>query len=71
MGNIPTVSTFFKEDNGGRARAEVVYDGTTYSIRYYDVNGNYHRTESYAGKNLHFVEDAAQNWVDGIKVLTE
>jgi hypothetical protein len=42
--------------------------GEPYSIRYY-VDGKYKQTEMFEGVSLYYVEDAAENWLSGIKVL--
>jgi len=63
------VSTFFKEDGEDAGSAEVVLEGDAYKINYYDTRGALHTTEEFPGKGLRYVEDAAENWVQGIKVL--
>jgi len=35
----------------------------------YVKDGNVFQTESFPGKSLRYVEDAAENWAIGIKVL--
>jgi hypothetical protein len=64
------ISTYFKE-NANAARAEVMKNeaGNYYYIDYYDAGGNKVFTEAHPGKALHFVEDAAENWTLGVKVL--
>jgi len=62
------VSTYFKEDSSG-PRAEVHKDGSGYAIHYYDASGERLKTESHAGKSVHWVESAAENWALGIKTL--
>lgn len=62
------ISTYYKEDTSG-PRAEVVQEDYGYVIRYYDAAGHLFQTESFEGKSLHHVEDAAENWTLGIKVL--
>ena len=62
------LSTYIKEDSG--ARAEVMQsDNGTYSIHYHDSSGRLLRQEDFQGKSIHFVEAAAENWVNGIKTL--
>lgn len=65
------LSTFFKEGTDLKAKAEVHQNDTRngYFIRYYDHNGHHIMDEEFAGNSLHYVEDAAENWVLGIKVL--
>lgn len=64
------ISTYFKE-NAQAARAEVLRNeaGQYYYIDYYDAGGNKFYTETFPGKSLHFVEDAAENWSNNMKVL--
>jgi len=64
------ISTYFKE-NAQAARAEVMRNeqGEYYYIDYYDVSGSKFYTETFPGKALRFVEDAAENWASNIKVL--
>jgi hypothetical protein len=40
-----------------------------YYIDYYDKMGNVFYTESFHGKSVHYVEDAAENWALGHKIL--
>lgn len=63
------ISTFFKESTSS-ARAEVMQsaDGMLY-IDYYDVGGNKFMKEDFPMRSIHYVEDAAENWALGIKVL--
>lgn len=63
------ISTFYKEETDGNARAEVVKDVNSYRIDYYDVQGNLMQSELFPGRSVHYVEDAAENWTTGIKVL--
>lgn len=64
------ISTYFKE-NTQAARAEVMRNeaGQYYYIDYYDAGGNKFYTETFPEKSLHFVEDAAENWSNNMKVL--
>jgi hypothetical protein len=64
------ISTYFKED-ANSARAEVLKNeaGGYYYIDYYDIGGNKFFTEAFPDKSIHYVEDAAENWALGIKVL--
>tara|TARA_Y100000389_G_C17471232_1_gene531242 strand:- start:19194 stop:19400 length:207 start_codon:yes stop_codon:yes gene_type:complete len=64
------ISTYFKEDAGQRARAEVVKnpDGT-HKIDYYNISGDLFHEEYFPNKSVFYVEDAAKNWASGIKVL--
>ena len=62
------ISTYFKEDTSG-ARAEVHDTPDGYMIEYYDMNGNFMKSETHHGKSLHWAESAAENWAMGIKNL--
>lgn len=64
------ISTYFKEEGDFKARAEVVrVEQGVYKINYYDVNGEFFHEEYFPGKSIYYVEDAAENWALGIKVL--
>jgi hypothetical protein len=64
------ISTYFKE-NAQSARAEVLRNeaGEYYYIDYYDAGGNKFYTETFPGKSVYYVEDAAENWAQNLKVL--
>lgn len=62
------VKEFLGEKSGQTLRAEIYSDVDGYNIQFY-VNDNLQKTESFVGKSIHFVESAATNWIDGIKVL--
>ena len=53
------ISTHFKE-NAHASRAEVLKN---------EAGGNKFYTETFPGKSVHFVEDAAENWALNVKVL--
>lgn len=61
------ISTYFAENSSARAEVKKVAD--TLQIEYFDQGGNLFHTESFDGKSLRYVEDAAENWAMGIKVL--
>lgn len=63
------ISSYFKEGSSQKARAEIVLDESGYNIHYYNINGDLFKSESFSGKSLRYVEDAAENWAMGIKVL--
>ena len=67
------ITTHFKEGSEGpRAEVfEVNYGSATYGIRYFMGIGdtNPFKTEMFEGKHISYVEDAAENWALGIKVL--
>jgi hypothetical protein len=59
---------YIKERPGADLRAEIFSDVDGYTVQYF-VNDVFQLSESYAGKSIHYVEDAAHNWLGGIKVL--
>ncbi len=62
------LSTVFKESNGITMRAEIHDTPDGYEIQYYGSNG-FLKSETYHDKSIHYVESAAHNWVNNIKVL--
>ena len=62
-----TISKYYKDD--GEGHAEIISDIDCYDIFYYDKNGDKVFQESFPGKSLYYVEDAAENWALGIKKL--
>lgn len=62
------LSSVFKESGGISMRAEIHDTPDGYSIEYYGPDG-FIKSETYHDKSIHYVEDAANNWVNGIKVL--
>ena len=62
------ITTIFKEAGNTTARAEIHDTPDGYTIEYYGPNG-FIKSETFADKSIHYVEDAAQNWAAGIKVL--
>lgn len=62
------VNEFLGEKAGQKLLAEIYSDTNGYNIKFW-VNGNLVKTESFDGKSIHYVEDAAENWISGIKVL--
>jgi uncharacterized protein YutD len=63
------IKTFFKEQND-KARAEIWHDADrVYHIDYFDYGGNKFKTEHFPNNSIHFVENAAENWVRGLRIL--
>jgi hypothetical protein len=63
------IDTIVKEQNGSRMEARITKsEHAPYMIDYF-INGRYIQSESFPGYSLHFVENAAENWINGIKVL--
>lgn len=66
---MSTIKTLVKEQNGTKLEARITKTShEPYSIDYY-VDGKYKQSETFSGVSLYYVEDAAQNWLNGIKVL--
>jgi hypothetical protein len=63
------LSRYVKESPEGEYRAEIHQTSNGYSIEYYGPNGIKMKTEDFSGKSIHFVKEAAENWVNGIKIL--
>jgi len=63
------ISTYFKEEGGFKARAEVVKENNEYKMVVYDTNGEYVTEKAFPGKSIHYVESAAENWTMGFQVL--
>jgi hypothetical protein len=63
------ISSYFKEETDGRMRADVLMVEGAYQIRYYGIDGECFKSEDFSGKSLRYVEDAAENWALGIKIL--
>lgn len=67
---MTVISTYFKEEGMFKARAEVIrVEQGVYKIDYYDINGDFIKDEYFPNKSIYYVEDAAENWTLGIKVL--
>lgn len=65
------ITTVYKEENGGRSRADVIQTDGGYVIEYFDPRGELFKTEPHPGKSIQWAEDAAENWALGIKNLNE
>jgi len=63
------ISEYFSEQKSTAVRAEVFLNSDEYGIRYYSIDGGLIKEEAFPGKSLTYVEDAAENWAKGIKVL--
>ena len=68
---MEVLSTYFKEEGGFRARAEVVRDNDMFKMVIYDQNGEYVTEKSFPGKSVYFAESAAINWTLGMQVINE
>jgi hypothetical protein len=58
------LSTYYKGDD----TATICNISTEYFIQY-KRNGECFYTETFPGRSIYYVEDAAENWALGIKVL--
>ena len=61
------ISTYLHETS--KAKADVVLEGDSYKINYYDARGELFKTEPFPEKSVWYVESAAENWALGIKQL--
>lgn len=62
------VKEFLGEKSGQTLRAEIYSNTDGYNIMYF-INDNLQTNESFQGKSINFVEEAAENWIAGVKVL--
>lgn len=62
------VNQFLGEKDGQQLRAEIYTAGQGYTINYF-INGQFIKEEVITGHSVHYVEDAANNWLAGIKTL--
>jgi hypothetical protein len=70
--DITVLSQYMQEHSEGRARAEVfrTNDGV-YGARFYGPSGAFLKDELYAGHSEMYAENAAENYVMGIKTFNE
>lgn len=62
------VKEFLGEKAGQTLRADVYQEGATYTIQYF-INGAFVKEEAITGHSMFYIEDACNNWLDGIKTL--
>jgi len=62
------VRRFLGERDGKTLCAEIHQDINGYKIQYF-IQDEFIKEETFYDKSIHYVEDAAENWLDGIKVL--
>lgn len=72
MGHVEVLSEYWSED--GLLKAEVVNVGAQErewgtDMVYFYANGHFVGSETYEGHSLKYYEDAAENYVLGIKIL--
>jgi hypothetical protein len=67
---MSVIKTLVGESNiGVRLEARIIKeDHNPFKIEYY-VDGKYKQSEVFQGVSIHYVEDAAENWINGVKVL--
>ena len=63
------INTYFKENREVGPRAEVYQGPNGYYIEYYDASGMMITKETFDNKSIYYVNDAAENWANGIKKL--
>jgi len=56
------------ENSENLMRAEIFEMKEGYRIDYYGPNG-FLQSENFNGVSVHYVQDAAENWLSGIKTL--
>ena len=66
---VRTISEWETSDNRGKAVVKYSSIEEFLLIDYYDDKGHWFFCEEYPNKAITYVEDAAQNWVLGIKEL--
>jgi hypothetical protein len=62
------VNQFLGERSGKSLCAEIHKDVNGYKIQFY-IDDNLVKEETFYDHSIHYVEDAAENWISGIKVL--
>ena len=62
------VNQFLSEKDGQNLRAEIYKDEIGYSIKYF-IDETLQTTETFYNNSIYYVEDAAENWISGIKTL--
>jgi hypothetical protein len=65
------LSTFYKDDSKSFCEIHVDLKEEMFYIKYFDNKGNRFCVEDFPGRSLRYVEDAAENWTLGIKVIEE
>ncbi len=63
------LTSYFKETPEGSYKANVHQEATCYIVEYFKPTGEKFKTEDFSGKSIHFVSDAVENWISGIKTL--
>lgn len=63
------LSTYYTDDDKGYCEVHIDLKDELLYIKYFDENGKRFFTEEFPNKSMRYVEDAAENWVMGIKKL--
>jgi len=63
------LSTYYTDDDNGYCEVHIDMKEELLYIKYFDKNNKRFYTEEFPGKSMRYVEDAAENWVMGIKKL--
>lgn len=63
------LTSYFKETPEGQYKAEIHQRSSGFAVEYYKPTGEKFKTEDFAGNSIHYVKDAVENWIDGIKPL--
>lgn len=63
--------TYVTTDNRGYCEVHVDYKHEMFYIKYFDSTGKQFYTEDFPNKSFRYVQDAAENWVNGIKKLED
>jgi|TARA_R110000851_G_scaffold13163_9_gene45203 hypothetical protein len=61
-------NTIMTEKSGQSLKVDYFATESGAGIRCF-INGDFLKEEVYEGKNIHFAQSAAENWVAGIKTL--
>ena len=62
------INEYVGDRSGSSLRAEIHDNEDGYAIEFY-INNVLQQKETFPAKSIYYVEDAAHNWISGIKVL--
>lgn len=62
------VNRLVNESCGSQLAAEIYQESGGYKIHYM-VNGNVVKEENFSGSSIQYVEDTAENWLNGVKSI--
>ena len=63
------LTSYFKETPEGQYKAEIHQKTAGYIVEYYKPTGEKFKTEDFTAHSIHYVKDAVENWIGGIKSL--